>query len=104
VLVDPLTQSRTASFVEAATNVAAGFVLAIFVQRGLYPLFGIRTDLVQDGAIATAFTAVSLARSYAIRRLFAAVEANRERDRHNRAHRLKLRLAATPLRKPLVKN
>ena len=63
-------QSREASLLEAATNVAVGFVLALLVQALIYPLFGITTTVLTDSAIAVAFTAVSLVRSYLVRRAF----------------------------------
>ena len=63
-------QSRSASLVEASTNVVAGYLLAVLTQRLLYPLFGISTTLTTNAVIAGVFTAVSLARSYLLRRLF----------------------------------
>jgi hypothetical protein len=58
------------SLVEAGTNVVAGYLLALVTQRLLYPLFGIVTTLSTDAMIAGVFTAVSLARSYVVRRVF----------------------------------
>jgi hypothetical protein len=63
-------QTRADSLLEAATNVVLGFVLALVVQALIYPLFGIRTSLASDGTIAVVFTAVSLVRSYMVRRAF----------------------------------
>jgi hypothetical protein len=63
-------QTRRASFAEALANVLLGYLLALLTQRLAYPLFGIHTTLVADGAIAAIFTLVSLARSYLLRRLF----------------------------------
>jgi membrane protein implicated in regulation of membrane protease activity len=63
-------QSRGDSFLEAATNVAFGFVLALVTQAIVYPLFGIATTLTTDGTIAVIFTIVSLVRSYLVRRAF----------------------------------
>ncbi len=63
-------QSRTGSLVEAGTNVLVGYVLAIGMQRLVYPLFGIATTLATDAIIAFVFTLVSLARSYLLRRVF----------------------------------
>jgi hypothetical protein len=63
-------QSRTGSLLEAAMNVVAGYVLALVTQWLVYPLFGIVTTLSTDAVIAGVFTAVSLARSYLLRRLF----------------------------------
>ena len=63
-------QSKEDSFLEAATNVALGFVLALVTQAIVYPLFGISTTLATEGSIAVIFTVLSLARSYLVRRAF----------------------------------
>jgi hypothetical protein len=63
-------QSRTASLLEAGANVLVGYLVALAAQQLVLPLFGIHTTLAQDSAIAAAFTAVSLARSYLLRRVF----------------------------------
>ncbi len=63
-------QSRTMSLVEAATNVFVGYVLAIATQLAVFPLFGIEAAFGEHLAIGVAFVAVSLARSYLLRRLF----------------------------------
>ena len=58
------------SFVEAATNVVVGYVLAIATQIAVFPLFGLEAALVDHLAIGLAFLGVSLARGYLLRRLF----------------------------------
>ena len=63
-------QTRTASLLEAATNVLVGYLVALLAQQLVFPLFGIHTTLAQDSAIAAAFTVVSLLRSYLLRRVF----------------------------------
>lgn len=63
-------QSRKASLLEAATNVAVGYGLAVATQVVVFPLFGIHISLQADLAIGLIFTVVSLARSYALRRIF----------------------------------
>ena len=68
-------QSREDSFLEAATNVALGFVLALVTQAIVYPLLGIATTIATDGTIAVIFTLVSLVRSYPVRRAFEAFSA-----------------------------
>jgi len=65
-----MTQSRTMSFVEAATNVVVGYLLAILTQLVVFPFFGIKAALHEHLAIGLAFVAVSLARGYLLRRLF----------------------------------
>ena len=62
-------QSRSASLIEAGANVLVGYLVALLAQRIVFPFFGVHTTLAQDSAIAAAFTAVSLVRSYLIRRL-----------------------------------
>jgi hypothetical protein len=63
-------QSRAGSLGEAGANVLIGYLLALAMQRLLYPLFGIETAFAVDCIIAAVFTLVSLARSYVLRRLF----------------------------------
>ncbi len=63
-------QSRRASLLEAGANVLVGYLVAVLAQQLVFPLFGIDTTLAEDSAIAAAFTAVSLARSYLLRRVF----------------------------------
>ena len=75
-------QSRTRSLIEAGTNVLVGYLLALLMQRLLYPRFGIETTVATDSVIAAAFTLVSLARSYVLRRLFERLSG---RARHARA-------------------
>lgn len=47
-----------------------GYVLAIFTQVMVFPLFGLDAALGEHLAIGAAFVMVSLARSYLLRRLF----------------------------------
>ncbi|OSQ53895.1 hypothetical protein MCRY_21790 [Marivita cryptomonadis] len=65
-----MTQSRAMSFVEAATNVVVGYVLAIVTQIVVFPWFGIEAALGEHLAIGLAFVGISLTRSYVLRRLF----------------------------------
>jgi hypothetical protein len=65
-------QSRLMSLIEAATNVAVGYAVAVVTQLLVFPLFGLETTMAQDLTIALIFTLVSLARSYALRRAFEA--------------------------------
>lgn len=70
-------QSHEDSFVEAITNVVLGFVLALIVQAVVYPLFQIVTTITTDTTIAVIFTAVSLLRSYMVRRIFETLAARK---------------------------
>jgi putative effector of murein hydrolase len=65
-----VTQSRRLSLVEAITNVAVGYVLAVITQIVVFPWFGIHPSLGENLAIGSIFTGISLVRSYALRRLF----------------------------------
>lgn len=63
-------QSRTMSFVEACANIAIGFGINLAGQLVIYPRFHIHISLAANIGIGIFFTALSLARSYALRRLF----------------------------------
>jgi hypothetical protein len=65
-----MSQTRTLSFIEASANVAAGFLLSLGMQAVLFPAVGLQTTWMQNFKLALGFTALSLARSYAVRRLF----------------------------------
>ncbi|MBN8533833.1 MAG: hypothetical protein J0L51_07050 [Rhizobiales bacterium] len=69
-------QTRRASLVEAVVNVAVGFWVAVGVQALVFPLFGIATSSGTELSIAAIFTAVSIARSYLMRRLFERLNAH----------------------------
>ncbi|MBB4267609.1 DUF7220 family protein [Roseospira visakhapatnamensis] len=66
-------QSRTMSLVEAVTNVAVGYGVAVATQLVVFPCFGLPAHLDDALAIGLIFTAVSIVRSYLLRRLFEAV-------------------------------
>ena len=63
-------QSRALSAVEATTNVVVGFGLAVLVQLAVFPAVGLSVALADHLRLALVFTAVSLVRGYALRRLF----------------------------------
>lgn len=63
-------QSRLQSFLEACINVVIGYIVALAAQLLVFPLFGIYLPLASNLAIGAIFTAVSIARSYAVRRVF----------------------------------
>jgi hypothetical protein len=68
-------QTRAASLAESLVNVAVGgYVLAVGVTATVLPwLFGIFIPLSSNLAIGLLFTVVSIARSFALRRLFEAL-------------------------------
>lgn len=65
-----MTQSRLMSFVEAITNVAVGYGIAVVTQVLTFPIFGLYTTLAVNLQMGAVFTGVSLLRSYVVRRLF----------------------------------
>jgi hypothetical protein len=66
----PAVQSRAMSLVEAVTNVAVGFGVAVLTQMAVFPRFGLRVAIGDTIIIDAIFTAVSIARSYLLRRGF----------------------------------
>jgi hypothetical protein len=65
-----MTQSRRLSLIEAVTNVVLGYALAVVTQIVVFPWFGLQVSLGDNLAIGGAFVAISLLRSYALRRAF----------------------------------
>jgi cobalamin biosynthesis protein CobD/CbiB len=66
-------QSRAMSLVESLANVAVGYGLAVVTQMLVFPLFALHTTLAENLRIGAIFTVVSVARSFALRRLFEAI-------------------------------
>lgn len=65
-----MSQSRRRSALEAIANVAVGYGIAVATQAAVFPLYGLHTTIGANLAIGAVFTAVSLVRSYLLRRLF----------------------------------
>ena len=65
-----MTQSRGMSLIEAVTNVAVGYVLAVATQIIVFPWFSLHTSIGQSLALGGVFVGISLLRSYVLRRLF----------------------------------
>ena len=79
-------QSRLMSLVESIANVAVGYGVAVVTQILIFPVFGLHTTLAQNLKIGLIFTAISIARSYVLRRLFEGIRvANRSGDRGGHA-------------------
>ncbi len=74
-----MTQSRRMSLIEAITNVAVGYALAVVTQMLVFPWFGLHASLGDNLALGLAFTATSLIRGYALRRLFTRLDRNQKR-------------------------
>lgn len=68
-----MSQTRTASAIEATANVAIGFGIALLAQALIFPRFGFTPSASENLQIGALFTLVSLARSYLLRRLFNAM-------------------------------
>lgn len=65
-----MSQTRMMSGIEAAANVIIGYVLAVLMQLLVFPAVGLDLSLRQAMQIGAGFTAISLIRSYALRRVF----------------------------------
>lgn len=76
-------QSRRMSLVESLTNVAVGYGIAVVTQILIFPVFGLDATLTQNLTMGAVFTLVSIARSFALRRVF---EVIRERRPCNLEH------------------
>lgn len=63
-------QTKIQSMIEAWTNIIVGYGLALLTQIIIFPVYGMKIDLIQNIQIGIIFTGISLARSYMIRRLF----------------------------------
>ena len=66
-------QTRWMSLVEAVANVLVGYGVAVATQWAVFPLFGLHATLQENLLIGLIFTAVSLVRSYVLRRAFEAL-------------------------------
>lgn len=69
-------QTRVMSLVESVANIVVGYCVAVITQLLVFPLFGLAASLGDNLVIGLIFTIVSLARSYALRRLFNARSSN----------------------------
>jgi hypothetical protein len=66
-------QTRKASLVETLLNTALGFGVAITAQIIVFPWFGVHIPISSNFLIGAIFTVVSIARGFALRRLFEAL-------------------------------
>ena len=66
-------QSRLMSLVESVANVIVGYGVAVVTQILIFPVFGLHTTLAQNLKMGAVFTVVSIARSFALRRVFEAI-------------------------------
>ena len=72
-------QSRLMSLTEAIANVVVGYGVAVVTQILIFPIFGLQTTLAQNLKMGAIFTIVSIARSFALRRLFEAIRTREAR-------------------------
>lgn len=72
-------QSRRMSLVESIANVVVGFGIAVLTQIAVFPIFGLQVSIADNLVIGLVFTFVSIARSFALRRVFEEVRVRAER-------------------------
>lgn len=65
-----MSQTPTQSAVESVANVAIGYVVSLAANATILPMFGISIGLSHNLAIGAIYTAISIARSYCVRRAF----------------------------------
>ncbi len=65
-----MSQTPTQSAVESVANVAIGYIVSLAANSTILPLFGIAISLSDNLAIGAVYTAISIARSYCVRRAF----------------------------------
>lgn len=74
-----MSQSKLASLVEVATNMAVGFIVSVYAQAVIFPLYGFSTLTIKENVqIVLIFTVISMIRSYLVRRFFNWLTARRE--------------------------
>ena len=66
-------QSRAMSFVEAITNVGVGFLVAVLTQITLFPMLELQVSVRDNLLIGAIFTAVSIVRTFTLRRPFESI-------------------------------
>ena len=65
-----MSQSKRGSLTEAVINTAIGFSINYFANLLIFPLFGLHISPGANFVMGMIYTAISVARSYAIRRWF----------------------------------
>lgn len=65
-----MAQSRRHSLLESILNTATGFAVTMVAQDILYPLYGFKSSMSTNFALASWFTILSILRSYLWRRTF----------------------------------
>lgn len=65
-----MSQTRTGSLIEAFINVLIGFWINYIANLLIFPLFGFQISLSDNFVMGLIYTAISIGRSYVIRRWF----------------------------------
>lgn len=65
-----MSQTRWGSFVEAWANTAVGYAVNVLANLVIFPIFDYEITLGKSMLVGVWFTAVSIARSYILRRWF----------------------------------
>lgn len=68
-----MNQSRISSFVESLANVFIGLAINLLANALILPFIGFHISLSQNLFIGLLYTAISVARSYVLRRFFNAM-------------------------------
>lgn len=68
-----MSQTRKASLLESATNIAIGLVVSMVANALVFPLFHFHPSGVQNVEITAIYTAISFVRSYVVRRVWNAI-------------------------------
>ena len=63
-------QTKKLSLIESIISTLIGFTVSLLVQIVIYPIMNIPVTIVQNLTITFVFTAVSIIRSYFVRRFF----------------------------------
>ncbi len=63
-------QSRSTSFIKSLVSTAVGFLVAMAANAAVLPFFGWSPTLSENLVLTTIYTAISIARGYALERIF----------------------------------
>ncbi len=63
-------QTKKQSFIETLTNIAIGFSISLIATFFIFPLFNIESTIPKNIGITLFYTAISIVRSYTVRRWF----------------------------------
>lgn len=65
-----MAQTRRGSVVEVLVSVAIGLTVSMVANHFVFPLYGFQPSLISNAQITLIYTVISVARGYAVRRLF----------------------------------